>query len=308
MSATTAQPEIPWVTSDIEITSSIDHNVQPARAYLAPDSAKRPMIVFLHAWSATYQQRLAPDVEQWAHDQHWHIMAPDFRGPSWNASSCASDLAIQDVLDAVAYARQHAAVDDSRIYLVGCSGGGHFAMMMAARHPLLWAGVSAWVGISDLAKWHAHCCQSDVEYIANYAKHIASACGGKPGSSPAVDAQLARRSPITWLKPGLPCILDINAGIHDGHTGSVPISHSLEAFNAVADPADRIAPADIAIMTSERRIPDHLQAAPEDHAYGAKPVLFRRSSGRARVTIFAGGHELLQKPLRCWLEKLNDQR
>jgi acetyl esterase/lipase len=30
-----------------------------------------------------------------------------------------------NVLDAVAYARQHAAVDDSRIYLVGCSGGGH---------------------------------------------------------------------------------------------------------------------------------------------------------------------------------------
>jgi hypothetical protein len=107
---------------------------------------------------------------------------------------------------------------------------------------------------------------------------------------------------------GQPCILELNAGIHDGHTGSVPISHSLEAFNAVADPADRIAPADIAIMTSERGIPDHLQAAPEDPAYGVKPVLFRRSSGRASVTIFAGGHELLQKPLRCWLEKLNDQR
>lgn len=306
MSTESAIPEVPWVTSDIEVSSSADQSSQPARAFLVPPAAgKRPLLVFLHAWSATYLQRLAPDVELWAREQNWHVIAPNFRGPSWNPSSCASDLAIQDVLDAVAYARRHAAVDDARIFLAGGSGGGHFAMMMAARHPSLWAGVSAWVGISDLAKWHDHCRQSDVEYIANYAKHIELVCGGAPGSSSAVNAQLARRSPITWLHSGLPCILDINAGIHDGHSGSVPISQSLDAFNAVADPADRLAAEDIAIMTRDRRIPEHLLPVADDPVYGNKRVLFRRSSGKARVTIFEGGHELLQKPLRVWLETLS---
>ena len=130
MSAVTPQAEIPWVTSDIEITSSIDHSAQPARAYLAPGSTKRPMIVFLHAWSMTYQQRLAPHVEQWARDQQWRHGARLPRA-SWNVSSCASDLAIQDVLHAVAYARQHAA-GMTGVSTWPVAPAGSFAMMSSA--------------------------------------------------------------------------------------------------------------------------------------------------------------------------------
>ena len=48
-------------------------------------------------------------------------------------------------------------MDDKRIYLVGISGGGQMALIMAGRAPNVWAGVSAWVPIADLAEWHDFC-------------------------------------------------------------------------------------------------------------------------------------------------------
>ena len=68
-------------------------------------------------------------------------------------------------MDAIAYARSTTAVDARRIYLIGGSGGGHMALMMAQAAPELWAGVSAWVPISDLAAWHAFSKQQGSSYF-----------------------------------------------------------------------------------------------------------------------------------------------
>ena len=98
--------------------------------------------------------------------------------------------------------------------------------------------------------------------------------------------------------------LDINAGITDGHNGSVPISHSFEAFNALAEPKDRLSPALIGEFVKTAKVPVALRKeTAADASYGGKTVLFRRKSGAVRVTIFQGGHEIIPEAGLQWLAK-----
>lgn len=59
---------------------------------------------------------------------------------------------------------------------MGASGGGYAALLMGGRAPELWAGASAWVPISDLAKWHAETTKRNLKY----AREIELSIGGKP--------------------------------------------------------------------------------------------------------------------------------
>jgi hypothetical protein len=172
-------------------------------------------------------------------------------------------------------------------------------MLLAGRLPGLWAGVSAWVGISDLSAWHRECKKSKRRYW----RDIEASCGGPPGASAAIDREYSRRSPLTWLKDYQGPAIDINAGISDGHTGSVPISHSLLAFNRIAEKKDRVAMADILSMTKTAKVPEQLQREIKDTAYGKKRPLFRATSKNARVTIFDGGHEIVTGAAFEWLSK-----
>ncbi|NBS05205.1 MAG: hypothetical protein EBS64_08445 [Verrucomicrobia bacterium] len=201
------------------------------------------------------------------------------------------------MLDAVAYARRDARIDDSRIYLVGGSGGGHMALVMAERAPDLWAGVSAWVPITDLAAWHAE----SKTRKNNYAKMLEQSCGGPP--SPATEAEYRRRSSLFHLAAAKGVPLDINTGIHDGHTGSVPVSHSLRAFNVLASSDKQISTEDIDFMVREQKIPGALAAETQVDPEREKATLFRRSSGNARVTVFEGGHESESSSAVLWLAR-----
>lgn len=92
--------------------------------------------------------------------------------------------------------------------------------------------------------------------------------------------------------------LDINTGIHDGHVGSVPVSHAIRAFNAVAAPTDRLPTA----LIAQRAVPADWRTATADPLYAARPVLLRRTSGPTRLTVFDGGHEILHEAALTWLE------
>lgn len=285
---------------EIRYLSSADGTKQPAR-FWAPETGKPvPLLVVLHTWSGGYRQDYHGDCVNHAIRKGWVVILPHFRGPNNNPKACGSELAVKDILSAVAYAKKVAKVDDTRIYLVGASGGGHAALLMAGRAPKTWAGVSAWVGISDLRAWHAECTVRNL----GYAGQIARACGGPPGASPKVDEEYRRRSPLAWLKNAKDVVpLDINAGILDGHKGSVPISQSLRAFNAVADVKARISDADITYMTEKAEIPPRLKKEITDASYGRSVPLFRRASLKARITIFQGGHQIVHKAAMTWLEK-----
>jgi pimeloyl-ACP methyl ester carboxylesterase len=286
----------------IEYPSDADDSNQGAQFYRpAEASGPVPLLVILHPWSSdrdSYHRQCV----QWCIDKGWAAIAPDFRGANHRPAACGSQLVVKDITSAVRWARGQAAIDGNRIYLIGTSGGGMAALLLAGRTPETWAGVSAWAGISDLAAWHR-------EQTApggppgSYAGAIEKCCGGPPGASKEVDEEYRRRSPITWLRRAKGLALDINAGIRDGHDGSVPVSHSLLAYNALADEADRVSEDDIRHMTQKAEIPPTLRSAIDDPSYGRKKPLFRKTSGKARVTIFDGGHELVAVAALTWLEQ-----
>ena len=227
-------PGWPEEIQEIKYRSASDDTDQPALHFAPSTKEARPLLVGLHSWSSDYRQANT-SYGKWAVNHDWHFIHPNFRGRNRTPSSMGSELAVQDILSAVSWARQQGNVDPNRIYVIGASGGGYASLLMAGRAPELWAGVSAWVPISDLVKWHAETAARKLRY----AGEIEAALGGhKPVPGTPAHADALKRSAITYMARARGVNLDINAGITDGHNGSVPISHSLEAFNALAAPRD----------------------------------------------------------------------
>jgi poly(3-hydroxybutyrate) depolymerase len=291
----------------VTIVSTKDHTPQKALFSCPPDALSDrpreavPLLVQLHTWSGNYKQCAAgiPDIVK----RGWAVVAPDFRGVNSRPEACASELAIQDVLDAVDYAQRHARIDATRIYLLGASGGGHMSLMMAAKAPQLWAGVSAWVPVTDLVGWYAK--HSQQTPPTNYARMLEQVCGGP--CTPATEAEYRARSPLFHVAAAKGVTIDINAGIHDGHTGSVPVDHTLRAFNSLAVtnglPEKQVPDSAIESICREEKIPSLLAGDREDDPERSKQVLFRRVAGPVRVTIFEGGHDIETEAALAWLSR-----
>lgn len=296
-----AQQSSSWLEKreKISIKSTVDGSEQPALAWSPEGNEARPLLVGLHTWGGDFQQASnGPVFARWCMERGWHFIFPHFRGPNLTPEAMGSDLAVQDIADAVAWMKQHRQVDEARVYLIGASGGGHMSMLMAARHPELWAGVSAWVGISDIAAWHAEHVKGGK--ADNYAKNIEAALGGPPDSEKRL-ADARRRSPLTWLHAARGVNLDIVHGIHDGRTGSVPFRHSLLAFNAVVPEDERLSVAEIAQFYETQERPLGWAVPEPDMLFGERALHFRKISGNTRVTLFEGGHEILYTPGLNWL-------
>ena len=148
---------------------------------------------------------------------------------------------------------------------------------------------------TDLAVWHAQ---------GKHVEALEKSCGGAPGDSPAVDAEYAKRSPITYLKKAKGTTMHIQAGIKDR---IVPVNHALLAFNEVAAAADRISDEDIRFFVEKAEVPPKLQADLSDPTYGKKQPLFRRKSGNATVTIFDGGHQLVATAATAWIQQIHNE-
>ena len=284
---------------EIRYVSSADQTEQPALWYAPKTEKAVPLLVGLHTWSGGYTQGWGGAYAKWCIKNGWVLIYPNFRGPNKKPAATGSELVVQDIISAVEYAKKNANVDEKRIYLAGASGGGYTSLLIAGRAPQIWAGVSAWVPISDLKAWHAECKAAG----RGYYRHVEKSCGGPPGASPEVDLEYKNRSPVTWLHHAREVPLDINAGIHDGHKGSVPISHSLIAFNVVAAEKDRVSDEDIKYFVEKEAVPPRLKKPISDRTYGRNKPLFRRTSGRARVTIFEGGHTMISGAAFKWLAK-----
>lgn len=287
---------------EIYYLSSADQSEQSALFY-QPSSGKtgkRPLLVALHTWSGNYKQSGGNTYARWCIEQGWVFIHPDFRGPNWTPEAMGSDLAVADILSAVDYAKKNASIDENRIYLIGVSGGGHASLLMAGRAPDVWAGVSAWCGISDIAKWHTETKKAE----CGYWKHIEKSLGGDPNSDPKLKAGADHRSPLTWLDKAHKVNLDIHHGITDGRSGSVPFSHSLHAFNQVlpTKSLDRI-PNDTIAQAWTSGTPEALPKSQNliDPLYGTRPPVYRKTSGNTRVTLFKGGHEIIHLAALNWL-------
>lgn len=299
-----AQPERPPEKERVFVVSSLDGTRQPSYVWTPaiPKGEKRPLLVRLHSWSYGYEQENAAWFAE-AVDREWIYLHPNFRGRNDNPQACGSKLARQDVLDAIDWAIENHAVDTERIYVCGVSGGGHMTMLMSGHHPERFSAASAWVGISNLADWYRfHAKDGEV---GRYAKMIAACTGGAPGDSDAVDAEYHDRSPIHHLHRVGELPLEINAGVKDGRTGSVPIHHSLRAFNVIARTrkATPVTEAEMEQLWTKDRLDDPGDGEDVVDPLYERAIRLRRSAGASRVTIFDGGHEGIARAACEWMSK-----
>ena len=288
----------PAEVQQVEIPCS-DGAIQRAKWYVPPIKGNRPLLVGLHTWSSTFDSAGGDAVyAEWCIKQGWVFIHPDFRGPNRTPEALGSDRAVRDVVESVSWAQSKASIDETRIYLVGVSGGGHMAMQMAGRHPEIWAGVSAWCGISDVALWYEqHCKAGEPD---RYAKDIIGALGHAPTRG---DPEAWKRSPLSSLSKAALVPLDIAHGIHDGRKGSVPFTHSLVAFNAVVGKKAALEEDAVQSYYDTQQLPSGWAAAKQDPVFGTRIPLFQKTHGNTRVTIFEGGHEIVHQAALNWLAK-----
>ncbi len=284
---------------EITYPCKIDHSMQPAFFIRAKGEEPRPLLVALHTWSM-YYTNFDKGYEKYCERQNWNLIYPHFRGPNWTQDACGSDFVVSDIEDAVAYMMATTNVDPNRVYLNGGSGGGHCTLLMAGRRPDLWTAVSAWCPISDIAAWHAECLNTRHK---GYSEHIEIACGGDPNASASAAREALLRSPLTWLPNAKGLAVDINTGIHDGHTGSVPVSQAIRAYNVLANPEDRVSEEDIAFIVKNEAIPAHFGEAVQDPSYLGRKIHLRLQSANVRLTIFEGGHDRLSPSGENWLAR-----
>lgn len=296
--------ELPELT-EVKIPSRHTPGEQQPILYWAPKEAEKqdtPLLVFLHSWSGSYKQNNQKWFQE-AVDRGWVYLKPNFQGPNFQPTGCGSEQARQEILEAMEFIGTKYQIDSQRVYLAGSSGGGHMTLLMAGYYPERFSAVSAWVPITDLAAWNEFHSQS--EPIGKYAKNVRDCCGGVPGDSEEVDTEYRKRSPNDYLDRVGELPVDIAAGIHDGHTGSVPISHSLNAFNVIAKShgTPLIEHDFISYLVEHQRLPEGTKATFDVEENYPREVHFRKRSQNTRVTIFEGGHEGLATPACDWLAR-----
>ncbi len=295
-----AKSGFPEEVTEIRFISSGDQSEQPALFWKPEGNKKVPLLVGLHTWSGTYKQSGGATYAKWCRKVGWAFIHPDFRGANWTPDALGSDLAVADIVSAVEYAKANADIDETRIYCIGVSGGGHASLLMAGRHPEIWAGVSAWCGISDVAEWHRQCRGTKFK---NYAEHIEKALGGAPEKGNR-NSSADNRSPVTWLCNAGKVPLDINHGINDGRSGSVPFIQSIHAWNQVVKKESKFSGGEISEFYETKKIPASLagfKAGKVDPFYGTHQPILRRIDGNTRLTIFNGGHEIVHDAALNWL-------
>lgn len=289
--------EVPGI-EEVEIPSTADGATQPALWQPPTGDGPQPLLVALHSWSADHEQHNGIPFARLAEQRGWGMIHPDFRGVFETPEATGSDLAVQDVLDAVDFAAEQAPIDPDQVFAVGFSGGGMMSLLMAGRHPDRFAGAAAWVPIDDLVDWYGYHEDRDTAY----AEQIRASCGGDPLVEEPVAAECAQRSPTTHLdaarEAGVPVYLA--HGIDDE---TVPPHNSARAFNRLARPEDRL-PDDVTAALRENTLPTQLRGEIDGEAYFGSDdpeVLFVRESGPVTLVLFDGAHDMAFHPGLDWM-------
>lgn len=274
------------------IQSALDGNTQVIYYNKTTASTPQPLVVELHSWSnsAESQQKILAEE---AHTKNWNFIFPNFRGVNNHSKACCSPFVIADIDEAIDWALKNMSVDPHNIYVVGNSGGGYatLAMYMKSRHDI--RSFSAWSSISDLAAWYGE----SVERKNKYAAEIIQ-CIGKDSQFNALNAKL--RSPLYWktpVKKRQNSLLQIYVGVHDGYTGSVPISHSINFYNKLLtdgkekDKSRYVSKQDAITLLKTQTFP----TSKIPQTLGDRAILYQNTSKNIRLTVFEGTHEILNE-------------
>lgn len=290
------QESVPDI-EDIEITSTADDSEQPA-LWLPPEGeGEQPLLVILHSSSAEYLQHAGIPYAMFADENGWAVVAPQFRGVNDDPESTGSDLAVQDVVDAIDFAVSQDGVDANRVYAVGYSGGGTMSLLLAGRHPDKVTAVAAWGPPYDLIAFY----RESLDAGLHYASDIAAACEGDPTEEGDAEEDCLHRSPMTHLdrarEEGVPVF--IAQGIHDSILSP---SHGARAFNQLADEDDRFSEEQLETIGAGA-VPEDLDEPVSTETFfgdgDPEPVL-ARASASVLLVMFAADHEMAYHPTLRW--------
>lgn len=282
---------------DIRIASTADGTQQPAFWLPPAGDGDKPLLVVLHSWSAGYTQHAGIPYAMWAQENGWGVIAPEFRGRNDNAAAVGSELAVQDAVDAIDYAVSQPGVDADRVYVVGYSGGGMMALLLAGRHPDKVSAVAAWGPPHDLVEFY----DFSRRHGRPYATHISVACGGDPTVAGPVQDECLARSPVTYLEAardnGVPVY--IAQGIRDPFVAPYVAA---DVFNSLADPADQLSQGDVDLF-GQGVVPGDLPDWTATSTYfgaGDPAPVFARQSAAALLVYFQAGHDMAYNATARW--------
>ncbi len=82
--------------------STKDDSIQPLYWYDPGETNAVPLVVALHSWGAScHWNTPAKTVLDYCEKHGWAMVYPNYRGPNVRPEACASELAVQDIIDAV---------------------------------------------------------------------------------------------------------------------------------------------------------------------------------------------------------------
>jgi len=287
------------------INSTLDGNVQVFYYYKSTDIKPEPLIVQLHSWSYPADSLKTIGLDSIAKKANYNYIFPNFRGVNNHPKACCSDFVIADIDEAIDWALKNMNVDRNRIIVIGYSGGGYatLAMYMKSRHNI--SGFSAWAAISDLVAWYGESKERRYRYPYEIIR-----CTGSNNILDTLKA--SERSPLFWttpIKKRKKSTLQIFAGIHDGYTGPVPISQSVNFYNKLLsdlrekDTSKYVNNKDLKLMVSTQSFP----SSNSNKKIGERVIHYQKSSKKVTLTIFEGGHDLLSKQALEYIEKKKDK-
>ena len=284
----------------VDIPSKADSRPQKAYLYKSGE-AKRPLIVSLHTWSGDYRQ--ADPLAAQAKARGYNYIHPDFQGANTRPEAMGSELVVRNLQEAIEYAVKATDANPQEVHVIGVSGGG-MATLLAYMNVTCPVKFSAWAPISDLEAWY----WESKARGNKYADHIWTVTSSSGTAFNAVEAR--RRSPLYGVIPRKQrrnSQLFIYEGVHDGYTGSVPVTHAINMYNRVVGDwkyglsqseaanrqafvhADMVSEDEIIRLLTLRCEP---KANPEKKL-GGRQVYVEREAANTRLVIFEGTHEML---------------
>jgi len=273
----------------VDIQSSVDGTQQKAVFHSSNENEAQPLIVSLHTWSGDYLQKdpLADEILL----RGWNYIHPDFRGSNTKPEACGSEKVIPDIEDVIHYAIEHGNVDTTEVHIIGVSGGGYATLLAFMKLDYPVKSFNAWASISNLENWYWECKGRGLKY----AGHLEQVTTNGNGFDV---AEARNRSPLfvsfqSEKRKG--ASLNIYAGIHDGYTGSVPISHSIDMYNKLIDDmypekaGEKISESQAYSLLTKQINPE----AEPNAMIGGRQIELRKELPGLTFTLFDGTHEML---------------
>lgn len=170
--------------------SAIDDSRQKYGLYI-PDpydnNTKHPAVFNMHPFGGEASSSFSAFQKSYADSNAWVLVQLDGRGNTFYDGAGEKDLF--NVLDEI---KKDLNLDESRLYLEGCSMGGTGALRQGFRHPDYFAAVAGAAAWTDYALWHKHWYArlNDSEHVEELQRPLLEI------SSPLYHAENARNLPV----------------------------------------------------------------------------------------------------------------